>query len=460
MRFPKRKPISTRHIECLAVLVFLILALLSFPSVAQNSTAGAPLSVGLVLIVPIQGEVDGGLSFFLQRMIRRAEREQARALVLEINSNGGLVDSAQEMKDALLRAKIPTVAYIKGRALSAAALIAISCHRIYMEPGSEMGAATPFKLLSTGISPVEEKFLSAFRAEFESTAEARGRPKALAGAMVDKNHESIPGLVARGEILTLTTEAAATHGYCDSIVDSIPAALRRMNIEAAPLEQVIPTSGEMLARWLTSPNVSVILFTAGIWALILEFLVFGWGVLGWIGLMCLGLFFGGHLFAYLAGLEALLLFFVGAILLLVELFVLPGFGVTGFLGIAALGFSTILVFGGIYSAIQAISKFMALSIVMLLSLYYIAPRLKLFDRFILKEELTTANGFVAVDNSAFDNLINLEGITLSPLRPSGFVRIGSQKFEVVSDGDFVERNQRVTVVAIEGTKIVVRPLKT
>jgi len=154
------------------------------------------------------------------------------------------------------------------------------------------------------------------------------------------------------------------------------------------------------------------------------------------------------------------LFFVGAILLLVELFVLPGFGVTGFLGIAALGFSTILVFGGIYSAIQAISKFMALSIVMLLSLYYIAPRLKLFDRFILKEELTTANGFVAVDNSAFDNLINLEGITLSPLRPSGFVRIGSQKFEVVSDGDFVERNQRVTVVAIEGTKIVVRPLKT
>ncbi|RCK79616.1 MAG: hypothetical protein OZSIB_4088 [Candidatus Ozemobacter sibiricus] len=432
------------------------------PLGAQSSppAGGTPPSLGLVLVVPVHGEIDTGLSFFLQRMIRRAEREQARALVVEINSNGGLVTAAQEMKDALLRARVPTVAVIKGRALSAAALIAISCHRIFMEPGSELGAATPIKLVGTGVMAAEEKIVSAFRAEFESTAEARGRPRALAAAMVDKNHESIPGLVARGEILTLTTETALTHGFCDAIVDGVPAALRRLNIEPAPLETVVPTSGETLARWLTNPNISVLLFTVGVWCLILEFLIFGWGLLGWVGLACLALFFGGHLFAYLAGLEALLLFVIGTLLLLLEAFVIPGFGLTGILGLLAMAFSIVLVFGGIYSALYAIAKIMALSMVMIVVLYQLAPRLHLFDRFVLKEKLSTEEGFVAVDTSQYKDLLNLEGVTLSPLRPSGFVRIGTQKYEVVSEGDFVERHQRVVVTAVEGTKIVVRPLQT
>ncbi len=458
-------PNAARQCVCLAVLVFLLLAFTPgtvgrLQAQTPAPVGGAAPAIGLVLVVPVHGEIDTGLSFFLQRMIRRAEREQARALVVEINSNGGLVTAAQEMKDALLRARVPTIAVIKGRALSAAALIAISCHRIFMEPGSELGAATPIKLIGAAVAAAEEKIVSAFKAEFESAAEARGRPKALAAAMVDKNHDSIPGLVARGEILTLTTETALTHGFCDAIVDGVPAALRRLNIEPAPLETVAPTSGETLARWLTNPNISVLLFTIGVWCLILEFLIFGWGLLGWVGLACLGLFFGGHLFAYLAGLEALLLFVVGTLLLLLEAFVIPGFGITGVLGLLSMGFSIVLVFGGIYSALHAIAKIMALSMIMIVVLYQVAPRLKLFDRFILKEKLSTEEGFVAVDTSQFKDLINLEGLTLSPLRPSGFVRIGTQKYEVVSDGDFVERNQRVVVTAVEGTKIVVRPLQT
>jgi membrane-bound serine protease (ClpP class) len=411
------------------------------------------------MVIPIHDEIEPGLAFFVQRMIRRAERDQAKALVLEINSNGGLVTSAQEIKDALLRAKIPTVAYVKGRALSAAALIAISCHKIFMEPGSEMGAATPIMLLGPSVQAAEAKFVSAFRAEFESAAEARQRPKALAAAMVDKDHETIAGLVKRGEILTLTSEAALQHGYCDHVVSSVEHALRRMNIEPIPLERIQPTSAEALARWLTNPNVSVVLFTIGVWALILEFLVFGWGLLGWAGLACLALFFGGHLFAYLAGLEAVILFIIGMILLAVEIFVLPGFGITGVLGIAATAASLVITFGGIYTAVWALGKIMAMSILMIVGLYQLGPRLHLFDKFILKDKLTTEDGFVAVELNAFDKLLNLEGITVSPLHPSGFVRIGSEKYEVVSDGEFVERNQRVVVTAVDGTKIVVRALQ-
>ncbi|GAB4282825.1 MAG: nodulation protein NfeD [Candidatus Rifleibacteriota bacterium] len=415
-------------------------------------------SSGTVLLVPVHKDIDDGLSFFVQRMLRKAEQEKVTAVVLEINSNGGLVTSAQEIKDALLRSKITTVAYVKGRALSAAALIAISCHRIYMEPGSEMGAATPIMLSGAGVKAAEEKFVSAFKAEFESAAEARKRPKAIAGAMVDKNHESIPGLSKKGEVLTLTTETALKHGYCDHIVASLSSVLRIMNLENATIEEVKPTSAELVARWLTNPNISVVLFTIGFWCLIIEFFIAGFGLFGWLGLTFLALFFGGHLFAYLAGMEALILFLIGLILLLLEIFVIPGFGITGVSGILAVSFSIIMVFGGIYSALYAVAQIICYSMVFLVGIYYWGPKLKIFDRFVLKEEMAADQGFVAIEKGLYDHLIGLEGVAVSPCRPSGKVKIGDERYDVVSDGEFIEKGSRVCVRKVEGTRIVVRQL--
>lgn len=450
---PAGRFIRLAGLFCLIAAVFVSLC---FPAHAQTASSGQP---GTVMIIPISGEIDSGLSFFLQRMLRRAEREQARAVILEINSNGGLVTAAQEMKDALLKSKVTTIGYVKGRALSAAALVTISCHRIYMEPGSEMGAATPIKIMGTSIQAAEAKFVSAFRGEFESAAEARKRPKVLAASMVDKEVDAIPGLRKRGEILTLTSESALQHGFCDAIVTSVEGVLRRADLEHAVLERNEPTSGEVVARWLTHPNVSVLLFTIGFWCLVLEFLVFGWGLLGWFGLVCFALFFGGHLFAYMAGFEAVLLFFVGFLLLLAEIFVIPGFGITGIAGIGAMCAGLVITFGGIYIAVYAIAKIMALSIIMIVGLYNLGPRLKLFDRFVLKEAMTTEAGFVAVDGHAFDKLLHMEGTTVSPCHPSGIVRIGPDKYDVTSDGDFIERGRPITVIAVEGTKVVVREVK-
>ena len=436
---------------------FLLLANLIFCNAALAQKQ-EPKSPGKVLVIPVHKTIDNGVSFFIQRMLRKAEQEQASVIVLEINSNGGLVSSAQEIKDALLRTKTTTVAYIKGRALSAAALVAISCHRIFMEPGSEMGAATPFKMMGSAVKAAEEKFVSAFRGEFESAAEARKRPKALAGAMVDKNHDTIPGLVKKGEILTLTSETALSHGYCDYVVPDIKAALRRLNLESATLERVEPTSAEWLARYLTNPNISVILFSVGFWCLLIEFFIAGFGIFGYLGITCLVLFFGGHLFAYLAGLEALILFSIGIILLLLEIFVIPGFGIAGISGILAVCFSVVMVFGGVYSAVFALAKIICIITGLSIAMYTWGPKLKLFDKFVLKADMTTEKGFVAVDNNAFNHLLKLEGIAVSPCRPSGKVKIGDERYDVVSDGDFIEKGSRVIVRKVEGTKIVVREL--
>ncbi|HOT30348.1 MAG TPA: NfeD family protein, partial [Candidatus Ozemobacteraceae bacterium] len=79
--------------------------------------------------------------------------------------------------------------------------------------------------------------------------------------------------------------------------------------------------------------------------------------------------------------------------------------------------------------------------------------------FVLKEAMTTEAGFVAVDGHAFDNLLHMEGTTVSPCRPAGIVRIGPDKYDVTSDGDFIERGKPVTVIAVDGTKIVVREVR-
>jgi membrane-bound serine protease (ClpP class) len=438
---------------------FIILAILVFcgcfpaPVAAQNAT-------GTVFLVEVHKEIDKGLSFFIQRQLRRAELENATAVIFEINSNGGLVESAQEIKDALLRSKVSTIAYVKGRALSAAALIAISCHRIFMEPGSEMGAATPIMLVGTGVQAAEEKFVSAFRAEFRASAEARKRPPAIAEAMVDKNHDSIEGLVKKGEILTLTSEMALKHGYCDHIVASVTSVLRILSLENAKVERIQPTSAEWIARFLTNPQISVLLFTVGFWCLVIEFFIAGFGIIGWAGITCLVLFFGGHLFAYMAGLEALILFIIGLALLLVEAFLIPGFGITGVSGIVAIAFSLIMVFGGIYSALTAMASIITYSVIISGVVYWWGPKLRLFDRFILKEELATDQGFVATDGNTLDHLLNLEGIATSPCRPSGKVQVGDERYDAVSDGDFIEKGARVVVRKVEGTKVVVRQLNT
>lgn len=436
---------------------FLLSAIL-FTLIFAAGPLQAQSASGTILVIPVHDDIETGLSFFIQRQLRRAERENFSAIVLEINSNGGLVTAAQEIKDALLRSKVTTIAYIKGRALSAAALIAISCHRIYMEAGSELGAATPIMLAGGGVQAAEAKYVSAFKAEFRASAEARKRPTAIAEAMVDKDHDSIEGLSKRGEVITLTSEVALKHGYCDQIVASLSSIQRIMSLEGATVEYAKPTSGEWIARWLTNPNVSVLLFTIGFWCLVIEFFIAGFGILGWIGLTCLALFFGGHLFAYLAGLETLILFGAGMVLLLLEAFVIPGFGLTGISGILCVCFSIIMVFGGIYTAMNAIAQMLVYSALIMLILFKWGPKFKLLDKFVLKEQLSTAQGCVAVNLNEFDHLINLEGVAVSPCRPAGIVKIGDERYDVVSDGDFIEKGARVIVRKVEGNNIVVREI--
>ena len=95
--------------------------------------------------IPIEGTIDLGLPPFIERTIKEAEKNDVEAIIFDINTFGGRVDAATQIKDAILATDILTVAFINRRAISAGALISLSCEKIYMTGGGLIGAATAVK---------------------------------------------------------------------------------------------------------------------------------------------------------------------------------------------------------------------------------------------------------------------------------------------------------------------------
>jgi membrane-bound serine protease (ClpP class) len=301
------------------------------------------------------------------------------------------------------------------------------------------------------------------RKEFRATAESRKRPPLLAEAMVDADVE-IPGVIAKGKLLTLTTEEALKHGLADFRADSLPAVLASLEVPGAEVRRATQTWAETLVRFLTHPVVSSLLMTIGILGIIVEIRTPGFGVPGAFGAASLALFFWGHWLVRLAGWEELLLVGAGLLLLAVELFVTPGFGVTGVFGLVALigGLGLSLVGAGatwevVLTAVGQVAVSLLLAIAASLGLLRVLPRLPFGRRLVLETELTAREGFASAPET--DRAwLGKRGTAASPLRPAGIADIEGERVDVVSDGEFVDAGEPITVVRVDGNRIVVRRL--
>jgi membrane-bound serine protease (ClpP class) len=417
----------------------------------------------VVYVAPIEGVIDLGLAPFVQRVLKEAANANASAVILEINTFGGRVDAAVLIRDALLNAKIPTVAFINKRAISAGALIALATEKIVIGQGGTIGAATPVQMGQPGApaQPVEEKTVSYVRKEFRATAEARKRPPLIAEAMVDADVE-IPGVIEKGKLLTLTTEEALKNKVADALADTIEEVLKHLGVPEAELRRVSPNWAENLVRFLTHPIVSSLLITIGMLGIILEIRTPGFGVPGVLGISSIALFFWGHWLVQLAGWEELLLFGTGLVLLFLEMFVIPGFGVAGVAGIGALlaGLSLSLIGGGatwdfIVKAVGRVIFSLLLALIGSLILLRFLPRLPFGKRLILETGLGAGEGYASPPETD-RRWLGKQGIAISPLRPSGVVDVDGERVDVVSDGEFIEPGAGIVVSRVDGNRIVVR----
>jgi membrane-bound serine protease (ClpP class) len=308
--------------------------------------AGGDAQRPTVVLMSVSGPIDLGLAPFTSRVIREAEAKGAAALILHLNTPGGRVDAAIQMRDALLNARLDTIAFIDKEAYSAGALIALACKQIYMTGGAVIGAATP---VDPSGQKAGEKDVSAIRTLFRATAEQYGRPPEIAEAKVDED-VAIPGLVERGKLLTLSTQEALRWKVADGRFDTLEALLAHLGFSRAALVRAELNWAEALVRALTHPVVSSLLLSAGALALLAELLSPGFGIPGAVGLTSLALFFGSHYLVGLAGWEEALLIGAGVLLLGAELLIIPGFGVAGVLGLLGLGAGVFLSFLGRYPA--------------------------------------------------------------------------------------------------------------
>ena len=400
-------------------------------------------------VIPVTGTIDYGLAAFVARAIRGAEEAGASAVVLSIDTPGGLVNAALRARDAIVASKVRTIAYVNPRAWSAGALLAIACETLVMNPGGSMGAAET--------RPNEEKYISAVRAEFEATAGLRGRDPQLAGAMVDADIE-IPGLVSRGKILTLTATKATELGFADEVATGIEELAEKLGLAEAEIVDVQSSTAERVARWLTNDAVSQVLLTIGLVGLAVEALTPGFGVPGAIGLTSMGLFFGGRLLGGLAGWEAVAVFLVGFALLLIELFLIPGFGVTGILGIVGVFASLVLSYPTPAQAMSALAVALvggaALS-ALTVGLLTRGGRLRgRPGRIVLRHEERVDKGYLAVERLA--GVDGAEGVAVTALKPVGTVDFDGRRVQAISEGGFILAGTRVRVVRVEGSNVFVR----
>ena len=417
----------------------------------------------VVYVASIEGIIDLGLAPFVARVLDEATQAGAAAVVLDINTFGGRMDAAVQIRDALLGAKVRTIAFVNKRAISAGALIALSAENIVMASGGTIGAATPVQMGQPGepAAAVGEKTVSYVRKEFRATAEARNRPPLLAEAMVDADVE-IAGVIEKGKLLTLTTEEALKHKLIDLRADTLEEALEKLGLGKPELRSLAPNWAENVVRFLTHPVVSSMLISIAMLGIFLEMRTPGFGVPGGLGITSLALFFWGHWLVQLAGWEELLLGLAGITLLALEVLVIPGFGIAGLMGILALvaalvlsmigpGFTTTFMLAAAGRVVFALLFAVLASVVLLRFL----PRLPFGRRLVLKSGLAAAEGYASAPESDM-KWLGKTGRASSPLRPAGIADIDGQRVDVVSDGEHIDAGQPIRVTHVDGNRIVVR----
>ena len=493
-------------------VILILLGSLSWLAAVSSNDA-------LVYVINIRNEIGNGLRVYIDNGLKRASEAEADAIIFDVHTPGGAVGAARDIIDAIQRTEIPTIAYVNTEAISAGAMISLSCDQIVMRHGGAIGDSAPVSIQGEELN---EKAVSYIRGKIRATAERQGRNPDIAAAMVDKRlylvrfidgeiitlreeeyierkevgeeMEIIAAGGPEGELLTLTTEEALEYNLADEVADSVEDLLglyqivevdgerkvltadgivqKQMelgddsvkvikSLRDATQETVLVTLADRFVFFVTSPLISGLLLTLGGIGLFVEIRTPGFGIPGIAGLICLGLFFWGHRLLNISADYAALAFIAGVVLLLVELFVIPGFGIAGIAGIALMLGSVFFVFRSAYkfeTAVFTLSFAIILAFALAIALSYLLPKTRTWNHLVLSAAMDSGSGFHSAPREDFQVYVGKTGVALTPLRPAGTVRVDDTRLDVVTAGDFIVRDTSVKIINVEGSKIFVEAI--
>ncbi len=458
--------------------IFSILAVLTLQSTAFGQPDTSDHKT-LVYKFDIKEEIAKPVWRSTKKSFEEAESMGAELIIIHMNTYGGQVIFADSIRTKILNSKIPVYVFIDNNAASAGALISIACDRIYMRPGSNIGAAT---VVNQSGEQVPDKYQSFMRSTMRATAEAHGkdtsivdgdtlitwyRNPSIAEAMVDPSIY-VENVSDTGKVLTLTADEAMRVGFCEGQAESINEVLELAGVENYELRQYQPTTLDKIILFLISPIISGLLIMIIVGGIYYELQSPG------IGFPIAAAAFAAILYfapLYLEGMAEnweLLLFIVGLILIAVEIFAIPGFGIAGILGIIFMmtGLTLSLVDNIVFEidSVLAIESLVKALFVVLLSVFLsitislIASKGIFGSRklkFALYSTQEKTEGYVGVDAARQNENVGKTGLAVTILRPAGKVEIEGNIYDAMSQIGYISKGERIKVVRHEAGQIYV-----
>ncbi len=407
---------------------------------------------GSVDTVRISGAIDPASERLFARALDRAIRDQSEALIVLLDTPGGLDSSMRAMVQGMLASPVPVVVFVYpqgGRAASAGVFLAMAAHVAVMSPGTDIGAAHP---VSAGggqiLGDMDAKVTNEAVAYIRSLAELRQRNAEWAEQAVRSSQ-------------TMTAEEAVKSDVVDFIARDVPDLIAKLEgrqvqtptwtrtlvVAGAPLREMEHNIAEQTLKFIFNPNTAYLLFMIGIYAVIAE------------------LYNPGAVFPAVVGAIAIVLALVafgtlpinwGGVALLVVAAALiafeaqnPGLGVLGFGGVAALILGTLLLyqpltapFGGPFFVSPWVLGF-----IVVLSVAFLTLLLRLAAQ--SQKEPQQFRGE--------RRIVGREGIALTALDPEGVVRVAGEEWSARTTGEPVAEGDQIWVYEVDGLALVVGP---
>ena len=450
----------------------------------------SPRAVRVDLTGPIRADLVGQVQKRIEEAVSRGE---ANLILLFLDSPGGSPTDSLNLANFLaldlVSETVRTIAYIPSEARADAALVALACDQVVMRPDAILGGPGAYE-------PNELEVETISRALRESLSEAKGFDWSLPVAMFDStltvyrctrngrvdffseaelNAQKDPKAWIRGEPVTRPGMVFSTVGrdapeyhLAQHTVENFSQLKEIYGLEEDPA-LVEPSWADRLIEALASPGVAVFFLMIGGAALYAELHSPGIGLGAFVGGVCFLLFFWSQYLGGTAGWLEAMLFLAGVGCLLLEIFVLPGFGIFGLGG-------GILVLVSVVLACQTFIfprnpyQFAQLQRSLLVVLgagfgvmvlgYWMnrwLPKTPVLGNLMLPPPNEEEKQRVGRRESMvhFERLLGLEGVTTTPLTPSGKARFGKELVDVISDGERIGPGRTVRVVEVHGNRVLV-----
>lgn len=422
---------------------------------AQTENSNQTEEGKIVYFLTIKEDFSKTTVSYVQRGLEEAEHDHADYVLLEMNASASYSPFAEEIAKMLLNTPLHTVCYINDRAYDGAVLAALSCDDVVVSPGANLGADPQSHRFSALSEEEQQKWQTLF-SETLLQSDRTLQTTAASGAVI-----STAGDLSR---LTISANTALQTGIAERESTSIQMLLADYGLEDSVIIEEEKSIPEIYYDNFSSPILSTLLLVLGAGLLALALFATGYGLAGVLGILFLFFYFLNNYQVGATGIYPGLLLAGGLALLMLETLLLDSNGVLSTLGVLFLILAILFITPNLALALIQILLVLLVVVILIMANRHKATEKEkngenrnIFQRLVLRDATTTEEGYLSQPIN-IHNYLDKEGVALTSLRPAGAVKIGNERVDVVTEGDFINAGDLVKVIKVDGSSVIVRKI--